>query len=165
MILPTRWHERFFSSKVHNRIPSDVTFIDTRYDFSPSDGPSHRRGGWQGIPLACPLSHHYNYIFHASLPASSPSSFFIEARFRNPLSPQTSTASNMRTRTARQRTPIAPIKPVDFIGSSFQALLPGCEVAVKHVKKKGRKRSTGQSERATPVSRDDARRSAEKYAR
>lgn len=36
VILPTRWHERFFSSKVHNRIPSDVTFIDTRYDFSPS---------------------------------------------------------------------------------------------------------------------------------
>lgn len=33
-----RWYGRFFDSRVHNRIPSDVTFIDTRNDFSPSMG-------------------------------------------------------------------------------------------------------------------------------
>lgn len=114
VILSTRWHERFFGSRVHNRIPPDVTFIDTRHDFSPSMvHPIGAEAGkaTRGISALSP-----SQLYFSCLP--SPSSFF----HRSPLSKPVIAADEYgEYSNANDATPNVPIKPVDFIGSPFEA--------------------------------------------
>lgn len=83
VICLTRWHERFFDSREHSRIPSDVTFIDTRHDFSSSmvHPVDARRLAKHPVPASA-LSPSQTYF--SCLPSHAFS--FVPFFYRSPLS-------------------------------------------------------------------------------
>jgi len=117
VILLTRWNKKFFGSRRYNRIPTDVTFINTRHDFS--DGSF--REEWRGIPLVCPLLsqlyflylpfHVFSFVFFLLKPAFETCYRYRQVRHRI-------YEREQRAESWHCVSSIAPIK-FDFIGSSF----------------------------------------------
>jgi len=117
VILLTRWNKRFFGSRMHNRIPTDVTFINTKHDFS--DGPFH--GGWRDIPLArsslsqlyfsCLPSHAFSFVFFLLKPAFETCYRYRQVRRR--------IYEREQRAESRHCVPSIAFIKFDFIGSSF----------------------------------------------
>jgi len=161
VILLTRWNKRFFGSRMHNRISTDVTFINTSTIFLRWSIP--RRMTKHPIG-ALSLSQ----LYFSCLPTPSPSSFFYWSPLSKPViaigkyGVEYTNVNNAPSRGIAYRA-LLPLNSI-LSGALSRASKLRCRGETRK-KKKERKRSTGQSERATPVTSKPRRRCAEKYAR